>query len=84
MEHRKVSVMTRKYQPGNAECIHKTALGLFRSGVIDEKRMKEFDDMCLEPESKSESKKVSSKQVSGLSTRRVSAGKAKSKIRAVA
>ena len=53
MEHRKirtVSIMTRKYQPGNAECIHKTALGLFKSGIIDKKQMKKFDDMCLEPE----------------------------------
>ena len=77
---KKVNIMStkkRKYQPGNAECIHKTALGLFRSGVIDEKRMKEFDDMCLEPESKSESKKVS-----GVSTRRIAG--VKSKIKAVA
>ena len=58
MKNRKASIMSRKYQPGNAERMHKTAISLFRLGIIDKKQMKEFDDMCLEPEKVSDTKSI--------------------------
>ena len=52
----KNNVMTKKYQPGNAEAIHKTVVELFKIGAVSKKQMKKFDDMCLMPEKKSDAK----------------------------
>ena len=44
--------MTVKYKSERLEVVHKTAQGLFDSGLITKERMKKFDDICLVKEEK--------------------------------
>ena len=39
--------MTKKYRSSALEIAHRTAVGLYRCGLIDEAAMREFDAVCL-------------------------------------
>lgn len=40
---------TKSYRTEAASAIHETAAGLFETGIIDKKTMREFDESCLTP-----------------------------------
>lgn len=41
--------MTKTYKSDAFAAIHETAEGLFKTGIIDKRTMREFDDVCLTP-----------------------------------
>jgi putative transcriptional regulator len=41
--------MTRKPKSEIAEAVHETARGLYRVGLIDRVKMREYDSLCLQP-----------------------------------
>ena len=41
--------MKNKYRSSIAAAVHETAVGLYNSGGMDQKTMREFDALCLTP-----------------------------------
>lgn len=41
--------MTKIYRSKIAAAMHETMEGLFTSGIVDKKTMRDFDEMCLTP-----------------------------------
>ncbi|MEO7145907.1 MAG: DNA-binding transcriptional regulator [Bryobacteraceae bacterium] len=41
--------MSKQYRSGLMASIHETAEGLHKTGVMDKRTMREFDDLCLTP-----------------------------------
>jgi putative transcriptional regulator len=41
--------VSRKLKSKIAESVYETATGLYRVGLIDKKRMREYDSLCLQP-----------------------------------
>jgi len=52
--------MKKKYESEMLQVIHEDMMGLHESGIISDKRMREFDKMCLTQEPKKTRKTASS------------------------
>ena len=46
--------MSKRYKSRTMEAVHETAQGLRSVDAIDDTRMRNYDDMCLEPEPNAE------------------------------
>jgi putative transcriptional regulator len=55
---------TKKYKNDAMAAIHETATGLFETGVIDKKTMRDFDTTCLTP-----IKPLSARQIKAIRTK---------------
>jgi DNA-binding transcriptional regulator YiaG len=53
--------MNKKYESEALMVSHQSAQELFELGIIDEVRMREFDDLCLAPDTES-ALKISTKR----------------------
>jgi len=53
--------MKKKYESEMLQVIHEDMMDLHESGIISDKRMREFDEMCLTQEPKKTRKTASSK-----------------------
>ena len=57
--------MKKKYESEMLQVIHEDMMGLHESGIISDKRMREFDKLCLAQEPKTTRKATSPQGRSG-------------------